>query len=144
MTASDVPMGSMSAVKMFHNSSLNPLTFVLSGIPGMEEKNALMAFLLFVLCVFKLLGNSLILFVIKTDQSLHEPMYIFLSILACSDLGLSVSTLPTMLRVYWCNWKEITCNACLTQISSSMPFNGWSLAFWWQWLLTVWLQSVSH
>ncbi|XP_032076094.1 olfactory receptor 51H1-like [Thamnophis elegans] len=82
----------------------------------MEEKNALMAFLLFVLCVFILLGNSLILFVIKTDQGLHEPMYIFLSILACSDLGLSMSTIPTMLKVYWCNWKEITFNACLTQM----------------------------
>ncbi|KAM6447823.1 olfactory receptor 51H1-like [Liasis olivaceus] len=82
----------------------------------MEEKNALMAFPLFVLCVFTLLGNSLILFVIKTDQSLHEPMYIFLSILACSDLGLSMSTFPTMLRVYWFDSKEITFSACITQM----------------------------
>ncbi|XP_034271114.2 LOW QUALITY PROTEIN: olfactory receptor 51H1-like [Pantherophis guttatus] len=101
---------------MFDNSSLNLRTFVLTGIPGMEEKNALMAFLLFVLCVFILLGNSLILFVIKIDQSLHEPMYIFLSILACSDLGLSMSTLPTMLQVYWSNSKEITFSACLAQM----------------------------
>ncbi|XP_007444400.1 olfactory receptor 51H1-like [Python bivittatus] len=106
----------MSAVKMFNNSSLNLLSFVLTGIPGMEEKNALMAFPLFVLCVFTLLGNSLILFVIKTDPSLHEPMYIFLSILACSDLGLSMSTFPTMLRVYWFDSKEITFRACITQM----------------------------
>ncbi|XP_063160842.1 olfactory receptor 51H1-like [Candoia aspera] len=106
----------MSAVKIFNNSSVNLLTFVLTGIPGMEEKNSLMAFPLFVLCVFTPLGNSLILFVITTEHSLHEPMYIFLSILACSDLGLFILTFPTMLRVYWFDSKEITLNACITQM----------------------------
>ncbi|XP_070800253.1 olfactory receptor 51H1-like [Pituophis catenifer annectens] len=116
MAASDVPAGGMSDATMSNNSSLNLPTFVLTGIPGVEEKNAWMAFLLFLLCVSVLLGNSLLLFVIKTDRSLHEPMYIFLSILACSDLGLSVSTFPTMLRVYWFDSKAIRFNACITQM----------------------------
>ncbi|XP_062983966.1 olfactory receptor 51H1-like isoform X2 [Elgaria multicarinata webbii] len=90
--------------------------FVLTGIPGMQEKNSWVAFPLGVLYVLTLLGNVTILLVIKTDESLHEPMYIFLSILACSDLGLSVSTMPTMLSVYWFDAAEITFNDCITQL----------------------------
>ncbi|XP_039214644.1 olfactory receptor 51H1-like [Crotalus tigris] len=116
MAVSDVPVGSVSAVTVFNNSSLNLPTFVLTGIPGMEAKNAWMAFLLFVLSVSTLLGNSLILFVIKSDRRLQEPMYIFLSILACSDLGVSLSTFPTMLSVYWLDSKDILFNACITQM----------------------------
>ncbi|XP_054829875.1 olfactory receptor 51H1-like [Eublepharis macularius] len=105
----------MSTVS-FNGSAENHQSFVLVGIPGMREYNSWMAFPLFVLYVLTLLGNLVILFVIKTEQSLHEPMYIFLSILACSDLGLSVATMPTMLGVYWFDSREISFNACITQM----------------------------
>ncbi|XP_053166518.1 olfactory receptor 51H1-like [Hemicordylus capensis] len=94
----------------------NQQTFVLIGIPGMQGYNSWMAFPLSVLYILTLLGNITILFVIKTEQSLHEPMYIFLSILACSDLGLTISTMPTMLSVYWFDSREISFNVCITQM----------------------------
>ncbi|XP_054830258.1 olfactory receptor 51H1-like [Eublepharis macularius] len=97
-------------------SATNHQTFLLVGIPGMREYNSWMTFLLCVLYILTLCGNFTILYVIKTEQSLHEPMYIFLSILACSDLGLSLSTMPTMLSVYWFDSREISFNACITQM----------------------------
>ncbi|XP_067414339.1 olfactory receptor 51A7-like, partial [Emydura macquarii macquarii] len=66
--------------------------------------------------VISLLGNSVILFIIKTDPNLHEPMYIFFSMLAISDLGIMISTLPTTLGIFWFNSWEISQNACFAQL----------------------------
>ncbi|XP_077200311.1 olfactory receptor 51H1-like [Paroedura picta] len=100
----------------FNDSTVNHQAFSLTGIPGMQESNSWMAFPLCVLYILTIVGNFMILFVIKTEQSLHEPMYLFLSILACSDLGLAVSTMPTMLGVYWFDYREISFTSCLTQM----------------------------
>ncbi|XP_036910594.1 olfactory receptor 51H1 [Sturnira hondurensis] len=99
------------------NASLvNPHSFILTGIPGMPEKNPWMAFPLGLLYTLTLLGNGTILAVIKVDQSLHEPMYYFLSILALTDVSLSMSTLPSMLSIFWFNAPEISFDACITQM----------------------------
>lgn len=63
------------------------------------------------------MGNSTILTVIWVEQSLHEPMYIFLSMLVVSDLGLCATTLPTMFKLYLFNVREIDFDACLAQMS---------------------------
>ncbi|XP_028581506.2 olfactory receptor 51H1-like [Podarcis muralis] len=106
----------MSSITTFNESIVSHQTFVLIGIPGMQEKNSWVAFPLFVLYTLTLLGNFTILYVIKIDQSLHEPMYFFLCMLACSDLGLCISTMPTMLGVHWFDSREIPLNACISQM----------------------------
>ncbi|ELV11619.1 Putative olfactory receptor 51H1 [Tupaia chinensis] len=82
----------------------------------MPDKNPWMAFPLGFLYTLTLLGNGTILAVIKVDQSLHEPMYYFLSILALTDVSLSMSTLPSMLSIFWFNVPEISFDACITQM----------------------------
>lgn len=75
-----------------------------------------MAFPLGFLYTLTLLGNGTILAVIKVDESLHEPMYYFLSILAVTDVSLSMSTSPSMLSIFWFNAPEIPFDACITQM----------------------------
>ncbi|XP_029412513.1 olfactory receptor 51H1-like isoform X2 [Nannospalax galili] len=91
-------------------------SFILTGIPGMQDKNPWMAFPLGFLYTLTLLGNGTILAVVKVEQSLHEPMYYFLCILALTDVSLSMSTLPTMLSIFWFNAPEIPFDACITQM----------------------------
>ncbi|EGW07388.1 Olfactory receptor 51L1 [Cricetulus griseus] len=43
-------------------------------------------------------------------------MYYFLSILALTDLGMSMSTLPTMFTVLWLDVREIHASACYAQL----------------------------
>ncbi|XP_059120294.1 olfactory receptor 51H1-like [Peromyscus eremicus] len=90
--------------------------FILTGIPGMPDKNPWMAFPLGFLYTLTLLGNGTILAVVKVEQSLHEPMYYFLCILALTDVSLSMSTLPSMLSIFWFNAPEIPFDACVTQM----------------------------
>ncbi|XP_011900582.1 PREDICTED: olfactory receptor 51A7-like [Cercocebus atys] len=62
-----------------------------------------------------MLGNCTILFVIRREHSLQEPMYYFPSMLALFDLGLSFSSLPTMLRTSCSTIWGISVDACIVQ-----------------------------
>ncbi|XP_067405081.1 olfactory receptor 51G2-like [Emydura macquarii macquarii] len=103
----------MSAV---NDTKFQSAVFLLTGIPGQENIHVWISIPFCSMYVISILGNSFILFIIKTDPTLHEPMYIFLSMLAVTDLGISISTLPTILSVFWFNSREISFNACFAQL----------------------------
>ncbi|CAM5074103.1 unnamed protein product [Natator depressus] len=104
----------MSAV---NDTKFKSKVFLLTGIPGQEDvQNLWISLPLCLMYVISILGNSVILFIIKTDLSLHEPMYIFLSMLGVTDLGLSIATIPTILGIYLFNSREISLDACFTQL----------------------------
>ncbi|CAM4376566.1 olfactory receptor 51G2-like [Lepidochelys kempii] len=99
-----------------NDTKLNSAMFLLTGIPGQEDAHLWISIPFCFIYVFSILGNSTILFIIKIDPSLHEPMYIFLSMLAVTDLGLSISTIPTILGIYLFNSREISLDACFAQM----------------------------
>ncbi|XP_053875966.1 olfactory receptor 51G2-like [Malaclemys terrapin pileata] len=103
----------MSAV---NDTNFNSAVFLLTGIPRHEDLHLWISVPFCFMYVISILGNSLILFIIKTDPSLHEPMYIFLSMLAVTDLGLSISTIPTTLGILLFNSREISLDACFAQL----------------------------
>ncbi|CAM4347348.1 unnamed protein product, partial [Lepidochelys olivacea] len=107
------PVYIMSAV---NDTKLNSAMFLFTRIPGQEEVHLWISIPFCFIYVFSILGNSTILFIIKTDPSLHEPMYIFLSMLVITDLDLSISTIPTILGIYLFNSREISLDACFAQL----------------------------
>ncbi|XP_053871979.1 olfactory receptor 51G2-like isoform X2 [Malaclemys terrapin pileata] len=99
-----------------NDTKFNSAVFLLTGTPGQEDAHLWIAIPFCLMYVISIVGNSVILFIIKTDPSLHEPMYIFLSMLAVTDLGLSIATMPTILGIYLFNYREISLDACFAQV----------------------------
>ncbi|CAM9410464.1 unnamed protein product [Rangifer tarandus platyrhynchus] len=103
-------------MELINSSWFQPPTLLLTGIPGLEAVQIWISIPLCFMYLIALLGNSTILFIIKTTSSLHEPQYFFLSMLAATDVGLSLSTLPTVLSVFLLNHREIEFHSCLMQM----------------------------
>ncbi|XP_021024353.1 olfactory receptor 51F1 [Mus caroli] len=91
-------------------------TFFLTGIPGLESAYSWISIPFCCLYATALSGNSMILFIIATQHSLHEPMYYFLSVLSATDLGLTFSTMSTTLRILWFQANEISLDFCIVQM----------------------------
>ncbi|NXG74906.1 O51E1 protein, partial [Baryphthengus martii] len=90
--------------------------FILTGIPGLPTSGYWMALPLCCLYLLMLLGNCTLLWTIKTDHSLHTPMYHLLSMLSLADLGLCLSTLPTMLSIFCFQSTSLRLEACIVQM----------------------------
>ncbi|XP_037693921.1 olfactory receptor 51G2-like [Choloepus didactylus] len=102
-------------MSVFNSSVLHP-HFLLTGLSGLKNTYGLISLPIFLVYTISIAGNITILFIIRTEPSLHQPMYYFLSMLALTDLGLSTTTFPTMFSVFWFHAHEITFNACLVQM----------------------------
>lgn len=95
------------------NTSATP--FLLTGFVGLEKAHHWISIPLSVVYISILLGNGILLFRIRVDHNLHEPMYYFLALLATTDLGMTLVTMPTVLCVMWINHREVSHGICFLQ-----------------------------
>ncbi|XP_070319201.1 olfactory receptor 51I2-like [Odocoileus virginianus] len=103
-------------MSMLNSTHHQPPFFLLSGIPGLEASHIWISIPLSIMYVTAILGNSIIIHIVHKTPSLHEPQYVFLSLLAATDIGMSASTLPTVLKVFIFNHREIEFHGCLAQM----------------------------
>ncbi|XP_010988893.3 olfactory receptor 51G2 [Camelus dromedarius] len=103
---------------MFPTNSTNSIfsTFLLTGIPGLEAVHVWISIPFCAMFLMTVVGNVTIMTLIWKEHALHVPMYLFLAMLAVSDLGLSLFTFPTMLRIFWLDARELTFPVCSTQM----------------------------
>ncbi|XP_004476778.1 olfactory receptor 52B4-like [Dasypus novemcinctus] len=99
-----------------NHTGFSHTVFSLLGIPGLEDQHMWISIPFFTSYVIALLGNSLLIFIILTNSSLHEPMYLFLCMLAGADIVLSTCTVPQALAIFWFHAGEISLNCCITQL----------------------------
>ncbi|KAM9658667.1 olfactory receptor 51I2-like [Trichechus inunguis] len=93
---------------MINSSQFTPKYFLFIGFPDLEALYPWFIFPFYSTYLVALVGNSLILTVIKKNISLHQPVYLFLAMLTFAEFGVSASTLPTVLGIFF--------EACLLQM----------------------------
>ncbi|XP_069326605.1 olfactory receptor 52A5-like [Eulemur rufifrons] len=99
-----------------------PSIFTLTGIPGLESVQHWIGIPFFISFILAIIGNGVLLTIIRTERSLHEPMYIFLAVLAATDLGLTLCITPKMLAIFWLQSREIHFESCLIQMYFTHTF----------------------
>nr|XP_006126628.1 olfactory receptor 51E2-like [Pelodiscus sinensis] len=99
-----------------NHTSFRPSTFILASTLGPEAARFWLAFPLCAAYLLGVVGNSAVVFIVRTEPSLHAPMYFFLCMLAAIDLLLSTSTMPRLLLLLWLDSREISFGTCLLQM----------------------------
>ncbi|XP_037348964.1 olfactory receptor 1J4-like [Talpa occidentalis] len=90
--------------------------FLLLGLPIRPEQRGLFFALFLGMYLTTVLGNLLIILLIRLDSRLHTPMYFFLSHLALTDVCFSSVTVPKMLMIMHTNHKSIPYEGCISQM----------------------------
>ncbi|XP_004407614.1 PREDICTED: olfactory receptor 52A1 [Odobenus rosmarus divergens] len=93
-----------------------PSLLTLIGIPGLESVQCWIGIPFCAMYLFALIGNSLLLIIIISERSLHEPMYIFVGMLGVTDIALATTIMPKMLGIFWFHVPEIYFDSCLLQM----------------------------
>lgn len=99
-----------------HATNISLMELHLTGIPGLQHLHLWMSIPFCILYLVTLAGNSTLVCLIKADPSLQPPMFLFLSMLAATDLLMSTSIIPQMLGIFWFRSAAISLDACLTQM----------------------------
>ncbi|XP_015283470.1 PREDICTED: olfactory receptor 2Z1-like [Gekko japonicus] len=89
--------------------------FLLVGLIHHRTPTVFFAIVLFMASI-ALMGNCLLLFLIQTNSTLHTPMYLFLSQLACMDMGQVLIVVPKMSVNFLTQRNTISLSGCVAQI----------------------------
>ncbi|XP_047625554.1 olfactory receptor 50-like isoform X2 [Phacochoerus africanus] len=90
--------------------------FLLLGLPIWPEQQGVFFALFLGMYLTTLLGNLLIILLIRLDPHLHTPMYFFLSHLAFTDIMFSSVTAPKMLLNMQTQNHSISYAGCISQV----------------------------
>ncbi|XP_036117349.1 olfactory receptor 1J4-like [Molossus molossus] len=90
--------------------------FLLLGLPIRPEQQGMYFTLFLGMYLTTVLGNLLIILLIRLDSRLHTPMYFFLSHLALTDISFSSVTVPKMLMNMQTQDQSIPYAGCVTQM----------------------------
>ena len=98
--------------------------FILLGLSGDWDTQVTLFVLFSVTYLLTLLGNILIVLLIRLDSRLHTPMYFFLTNLSLVDVSYATSIVPQMLVHFLAEHKGIPYVSCAAQLFFSLGLGG--------------------
>ncbi|XP_063785593.1 olfactory receptor 11L1-like [Pseudophryne corroboree] len=100
---------------MQYNNFSSVTEILLLGFPGFKSFKIFFFLLLLIIFCLTLCGNLLIIVLVSCSSQLHSPMYFFLTQLSSSDILLTTSIVPVMLRAVLYEGSTISFIGCLAQ-----------------------------
>ncbi|XP_075434284.1 olfactory receptor 6X1-like [Ascaphus truei] len=100
---------------MYEENQTMVTEFLLLGFGSLHNFKILFFFLILVIYMVTLSGNVMIITLVSASPNLHSPMYFFLSNLSLSDIIITTSIVPNMLRVIWKEQGTIYFTCCIFQ-----------------------------
>ncbi|XP_075413893.1 olfactory receptor-like protein OLF3 [Tenrec ecaudatus] len=94
--------------------------FILLGLSSDWGTQVSLFALFLAMYLITVIGNSLIVLLIRLDSKLHTPMYFFLSVLSFVDICYTNSTVPQMLVHFLSALKSIPFYSCVLQFYVSL------------------------
>ncbi|XP_026228529.1 olfactory receptor 52K1-like [Anabas testudineus] len=90
--------------------------FILNGFNELGAQRPVLFVPFSVLFIVSLSANSLLLYIIISQRTLHSPMYILIAMMTCVDLSLPLFFIPNMLLSFLFDWRGISLIGCLVQM----------------------------
>ncbi|KAF3693430.1 Olfactory receptor 51F2 Olfactory receptor OR11-23 [Channa argus] len=90
--------------------------FILNGFNDLGALRPILFIPFSVIFIVSLSANSLLLFVVISQKSLHSPMYILIAGMALLDLSLPLFFIPSILLSFLFDWRGISLSGCLVQM----------------------------
>ncbi|XP_041734801.1 olfactory receptor 51E2 [Coregonus clupeaformis] len=103
-------------IKEFQGINFSHSEFIFVGFPEIYEYRHQLFLPFFIIYILVLVGNSLLIHVIRIMESLHSPMYILICGLAAVDIVVATVVIPNMLLSFLFDWNDISLASCLTQM----------------------------
>ncbi|DAA30159.1 olfactory receptor family 2 subfamily F member 1D [Bos taurus] len=98
--------------------------FILLGLSSDWDAQVALFVLFLVMYLVTVLGNVLIVLLIRLDSRLHTPMYFFLTNLSLVDVSYATSIVPQMLVHFLAEHKGIPYVSCAAQLFFSLGLGG--------------------
>ncbi|XP_038626193.1 olfactory receptor 6M1-like [Tachyglossus aculeatus] len=89
---------------------------ILVGIPTTQELGVFLFLVFLSAYVVTVLGNLIIIMLIRLDYRLHSPMYFFLSHFSFSEILTTTCVVPRMLVNFLSERKSVSFHECFTQL----------------------------
>ncbi|XP_025710773.2 olfactory receptor-like protein OLF3 [Callorhinus ursinus] len=98
--------------------------FILLGLSSDWDMRVFLFVLFLITYMVTVLGNLLIVLLIRLDSRLHTPMYFFLTNLSLVDVSYATSIIPQMLANFLAAHKAIPFVSCAAQLFFSLGLGG--------------------
>ncbi|KAM9468464.1 olfactory receptor 2A12-like [Clarias gariepinus] len=116
-------MSGLNSSLLQNVSFVRPEYFFISGFSGIPFSQYYFVFLMFVY-IISLCGNSIVLYMIIIDKSLHIPKYMGIFNLALSEFGEANALIPFLVKLFLFNSQYISYEACLANMFLTYFFAG--------------------